>query len=232
MGGKDPVYIRPDVKLDAIIQDLLEGCYGNAGQSCCSVERIYVHEDIYQPFVDAFVAASAAVTMGHPLHEKPVFGPLVSAAARSRVQALVDDAVAKGAQALLPTGKSSLVREGAAYMEAQVLSGVDHSMAIMKEETFGPAIPIMAISSDDEAVALMNDSDYGLTASIWSQDIDTALALGQQVDSGTFYVNRCDHADLLLPFGGVKQSGIGRSYGIQGLEELVTTRSFHVRTLA
>ncbi|MFC7050002.1 aldehyde dehydrogenase family protein [Emcibacter nanhaiensis] len=231
LGGKDPVYLRSDVQIDRIMGDLLEGCYGNAGQSCCSVERIYVHKDLYGRFVDAFTEATAGVTLGHPIEEKTFIGPLVSATAANRVKGLVSEAVGKGAKALLPSGKSPLVGDGTAYMEPQILVDVDHSMAIMKEETFGPVMPVMSVESDEEAVALMNDSQYGLTAAIWSNDIDRAVALGHQVESGTFYVNRCDHADLYLPFGGVKESGIGRSYGLKGLEELVTTRSFHIRTL-
>ncbi len=231
LGGKDPIYIRPDVPLDNIMDDLMEGCFGNAGQSCCSVERIYVHRDIFQLFIDRFVAAAAQVKIGHPIDDKSFIGPVVSSAAAARINELVSDATSKGAKALLPTGLSPLGKPGSAYVEPQVLVDVDHTMAIMREETFGPVIPVMSVDSDDQAVELMNDSDYGLTAAIWSQDVELALALGRRIESGTFYVNRCDHADMYLPWGGVKQSGIGRSYCVKGLEELVTSRSYHIRTL-
>jgi len=231
LGGKDPVYIRADAPVEKIMDDLMEGSFGNAGQSCCSVERIYVHRDIHDRFVDCFTSATAKVEMGHPINDKPFFGPLVSAAAATRVNGLVEDAVAKGARQLMPTGKSPLVTPGGAYVEPQVLVNVDHSMAIMKDETFGPVIPIMAVDSDEQAVALMNDSDYGLTSAVWTQDIDRGLELGRQLESGMFYLNRCDHADMYLPWGGVKKSGIGRSYCEKGLEELVVPRSYHLRTL-
>ncbi len=232
LGGKDPLYLRSDVSIPAILDDLMEGCFGNAGQSCCSVERIYVHQDIYQDFVAQFEAAVAKVHMGHPIDEKPFFGPVVSTAAADRINGLTADAVAKGAKAVFAAGRSPLAKAGSAYVEPQVLLNVDHSMAVMRDETFGPVIPVMKVSGDDEAIKLMNDTDYGLTASIWSQDIDTALELGRKVESGLFYVNRCDHADLYLPWGGVKRSGIGRSYTFKGLEELVSPRAYHVRTLS
>lgn len=231
LGGKDAVYIRADSPIEPIIADLLEGSFGNAGQSCCSVERLYVNRAIYPAFVDAFVAAAESVDLGHPITDRPFIGPLVSAQAATRIRGLLDDAVAKGARAALPTGRFAAEDLGPAYMAPQVMLDVNHSMALMHEETFGPVVPIMAVEDDEQAVALMNDASYGLTAAIFSSDLDAATALGRRVESGTFYVNRCDHADMNLPWGGVKQSGVGRSYALEGLRELVTTRSWHIRTL-
>lgn len=232
LGGKDPIYIRPDAPVEQIMPELMEGSFGNAGQSCCSVERIYVHRDIHDRFVESFTSAAAKIELGHPIDDQPFLGPLVSAAAATRVNRLVAEAVAKGASQLMPVGNSALAGPGSAYVEPQVLVNVDHGMAVMKEETFGPVIPIMAVDSDEEAIRLMNDSDYGLTAAVWTQDTERGLELGRQLESGMFYLNRCDHADMYLPWGGVKKSGIGRSYCDKGLEELVVPRSYHLRTLA
>lgn len=232
LGGKDPLYLRHDAPLDLIMDDLIEGCFGNAGQSCCSVERIYVHRDIYREFLDRFTAAAAQVTIGHPVEDKSYIGPVVSVAAAERIGGLVEDALAKGAKAALPAPQSPLVRPGSAYVAPQVLLDADHSMAIMREETFGPVVPVMAVPDDETAVSLMNDTDYGLTASIWSTDQERALALGRQLETGVFYVNRCDHADMFLPWGGMRRSGIGRSYAVQGLADLVTPRGYHLRSLS
>ncbi|MGO4560248.1 aldehyde dehydrogenase family protein [Mesorhizobium sp. 2RAF21] len=230
LGGKDPAYFRSDAQIESIMDDVIEGCFGNAGQSCCSVERIYVHRSIYDRFLEALVAEASKVGVGHPIEERPMFGPLVSTAAARRVKSLTEQAVRAGAKPLLPVGRSPLPAADNAYVEHQFLTNADHSMDIYRDEVFGPVVPIIAVDSDEQAVGLMNDSDYGLTASIWSQDIDTALALGRRVESGTFYVNQGDFADRILPWGGVKKSGIGRSYGIKGLEELVQARSYHIRT--
>lgn len=230
LGGKDPAYFRADSLIEPIMDDLVEGCFGNAGQSCCSVERIYVHRSIYKDFVDALVAAAEKVGVGHPIDEKPMFGPLVSSASAKRVTGLAEQAVRSGARPLLRSGLSPLAVPGSAYVEHQLLADADHSMDIYRDEVFGPIVPIMAVDSDEDAIRLMNDSEYGLTASIWSQDTDAALALGRRIESGTFYVNQCDFADRILSWGGVKKSGIGRSYGIKGLDELVEARSYHIRT--
>lgn len=229
LGGSDPAYIRPDVDIDAIVADLAEGCFGNAGQSCCSVERLYVHGDIHDRFVEAFVEATRAVTLGHPVEQPSYIGPVVTAAAARRIRDTVAQAVAGGARSILPNGPSPLAGADSAYVEPHVIVGADHGMTVMRQESFGPVAPIMRVSGDEEAVALMNATDYGLTASIWSGDVATALALGARVHSGTLYINRCDHADPALPWGGVRQSGVGRSYAREGFDELTVARAHHVR---
>lgn len=229
LGGSDPAYIRPDVDIAAIVADLVEGCFGNAGQSCCSVERLYVHDDIHDRFVEAFVEATRAVTLGHPVEQPSYIGPVVTTAAAGRIRDTITQAVAAGARSIVPNGPSPLAGADSAYVEPHVIVGADHGMTVMRNETFGPVAPIMRVSGDEEAVTLMNATDYGLTASIWSADIDTALALGGRVHSGTLYINRCDHADLTLPWGGVRQSGIGRSYAREGFDEMTVARAHHVR---
>lgn len=229
LGGSDPAYIRPDVNIDAIVADLAEGCFGNAGQSCCSVERLYVHSDIHDRFVEAFAEATRAVTIGHPVEAPAYIGPVVTTAAAERIRRTVAQSVDAGAHAIMPGGPSPLAGPDSAYVEAHILVGVDHGMAVMREESFGPIAPIMRVSGDEEAVVLMNATDYGLTASIWSGDVETAQALGARVRSGTLYINRCDHADLSLPWGGVRQSGVGRSYAREGFDELTVARAHHVR---
>ena len=229
LGGSDPAYIRSDANVGAIVADLVEGCFGNAGQSCCSVERLYVHTDIHDKFVDAFVEAARDVTLGHPIDTPGYIGPVVSTASAQRVRGLVAEAVADGAKEILPTGVSSLSAFDNAYLEPRVLIGVEQGMKVVRQEVFGPVASIIRVSGDEQAVAMMNDSPYGLTASVWTADTERAVALGRQIESGTFYVNRCDHADLNLPWGGVKQSGIGRSYSVEGFEELTAPRAWHVR---
>jgi len=229
LGGSDPAYIRSDVDVDAIVGDLVEGCFGNAGQSCCSVERLYVHSDIHDRFVEALREAAKVVSIGHPVESPGYIGPVVSRDAAARIRGTVSDAIARGAREILPVGASQLAEAASAYVEPRILTHVDHDMPLMRHEIFGPVASIMKVESDERAIALMNDSDYGLTASIWSADIERAVALGRQVRSGTFYVNRCDHADLNLPWGGVKQSGIGRSYALEGFAELTAPRAWHVR---
>jgi len=230
LGGKDPAYIRPDADLGKTIPLLIEGAYSNAGQSCCSVERLYVHEAIAKRFIDAFTAQAAQVTIDHPITAKSYIGPVVSARAAGTIRAHIEDALAKGAKRTMPPGPSPAGDLGEAYVQPEVLIGVDHRMRVMREETFGPVAAIQIVRDDAEAVALMNDSDYGLSASIWTADHETGLRLLDEVEAGTVYLNRCDHADLYLPWGGVKNSGLGRMNGREGLRQASDIKAYHVRT--
>jgi acyl-CoA reductase-like NAD-dependent aldehyde dehydrogenase len=227
LGGKDPAYVQPDADVEAAAAGLVSGSFDNAGQSCCSVERIYVHSHVYDAFVECFVARMRALQFGDP-RSQPDVGPVVSLGAASRIRQRVEEAVAANATAIAHPARSSC-DPGSAYFAPLVLLGATHAMPIMQDELFGPVAPIVRVDTDDIAIELMNDSRYGLTASVWSKDENSALAVASAIDAGTCYINRCDHADLLLPWGGVKTSGIGRSYGQVAFDELTFLKSFHVR---
>jgi acyl-CoA reductase-like NAD-dependent aldehyde dehydrogenase len=229
LGGKDPAYVRPDASLSAAIENLVDGAYFNSGQSCCAVERIYVHRDIYRPFVDGFVDLAKAYRLGDPLDPATTLGPLVRADAAARVRAQIEAALGGGARALIDPKLFPADREGTPYLAPQVLVDVDHSMGVMCEETFGPVVGIMPVHDDEEAIRLMNDSRYGLTASIWTEDLDEAIRIGDRVETGTWYMNRCDYLDPALAWTGVKDSGRGTTLSRLGFEAFTRPKSFHLR---
>lgn len=229
LGGKDPAYVRPDAQLEATIENLVDGSYFNAGQSCCAVERIYVHRDIYESFVEGFVALTRRYRLGNPLEAETTLGPMVRTSAAEFVRAQIAEAVAQGARPLIDAREFPADRRGTPYVAPQVLVDVDHGMAVMTDETFGPVIGVMPVKDDDEAVALMNDSRYGLTASIWTSDVDAAIRIGDRVETGTWFLNRCDYLDPALAWTGVKDSGRGCSLSTLGYEALTRPKSFHLR---
>jgi len=230
LGGKDPAYVRPDCNLDATIAELVDGSFFNAGQSCCGVERIYVHRDVYDAFIDGFVALTNDHVLGNPLDPATTLGPMVRESAAGFVRGQVGDAVSAGARPLIDPVRFAASKAGTPYLAPQVLVDVDHSMRVMSEETFGPVVGIMRVADDDEAVTLMNDSDYGLTASIWSADVEAAIALGDRVETGTLYLNRCDYLDPALAWTGVKDTGRGVSLSGLAFDTLTRPKSFHLRT--
>jgi acyl-CoA reductase-like NAD-dependent aldehyde dehydrogenase len=230
LGGKDPAYVRADADLDHAIENLVDGAFFNSGQSCCGVERIYAHADIHDRFVDGFAELAGAYTLGDPMDRATTLGPMVRVAAADHVRRQIADAVAAGAKALIDPGGFAHDEEGTPYLAPQLLTSVDHSMAVMREETFGPIAGIMKVSSDAEAVALMNDSPYGLTASIWTTDSEAAVAIGDRVDTGTWFMNRCDYLDPALAWTGVKESGRGCTLSTLAYEHLTRPKSFHLRT--
>jgi acyl-CoA reductase-like NAD-dependent aldehyde dehydrogenase len=229
LGGKDPAYVRADAPLEATVAGLVDGAFFNAGQSCCAVERIYVHRSRFDEFVDAFVALTRGYVLGDPLDPTTTLGPLVRAEAAGEVRAQVSEAVAKGARPLVGGAGFPADRPGTPYLAPEVLVDVDHGMRVMTEESFGPVIGIMPVEGDDAAVALMNDSRYGLTASVWTTDPDAAVAIGDRVETGTVYLNRCDHLDPALAWTGVKDSGRGVSLSVHGFRALTRPKSFHLR---
>jgi acyl-CoA reductase-like NAD-dependent aldehyde dehydrogenase len=232
LGGKDPAYVRPDAPLAATIENLVDGAFFNAGQSCCAVERIYVHRDVYREFVDGFVALTRQYRLGNPLRPETTLGPMVRASAAALVRAQIAEALQQGARSLIDPREFADDADGTPYVAPQALVDVDHRMRIMTEETFGPAVGIMAVKDDDEAVALMNDSRYGLTASIWTSDADAAVGIGDRVETGTWFMNRCDYLDPALAWTGVKDSGRGCSLSRLGYEALTRPKSFHLRLWA
>ncbi|HYZ26106.1 MAG TPA: aldehyde dehydrogenase family protein [Geminicoccaceae bacterium] len=230
LGGKDPAYVRPDADLDHATLNLADGAFFNSGQSCCAIERIYVHRDVYDRFVDGLIEVARSYRLGDPTDPETTLGPLVRPAAADFVRAQVQEAVAAGARAHIDPKAFAGDAPGTAYLAPQVLTGVDHSTRIMTEETFGPAVGVMAVASDDEAVRLMNDSRYGLTAAIWTSDEDAAIRIGDRVETGTWFMNRCDYLDPALAWTGVKDSGRGCSLSRLQYEHLTRPKSFHLRT--
>jgi acyl-CoA reductase-like NAD-dependent aldehyde dehydrogenase len=230
LGGKDPAYVRSDAPLDKTIAELVDGSFFNGGQSCCGIERIYVHRDVYDEFVDGFVDLTRRYRLGTPLDPATTLGPVVRASAAAFVRGQVDEAVAHGGRALIDPREFDADAPGTAYLAPQVLVDVDHAMRVMTEESFGPVVGIMRVDGDDDAVALMNDSAYGLTASVWTTDVDAAVAIGDGVDTGTWYLNRCDYLDPALAWTGVKDSGRGVSLSTLGYHALTRPKSFHLRT--
>ena len=230
LGGKDPAYVRADAKLDHAIENVIDGAFFNSGQSCCGIERIYVHAEAYDAFVEGAVEAVRAYVLGNPIEPETTLGPMVRASAADFVRGQIADAVAAGAKALIDPKAFAADAVGTPYLAPQILVDVDHSMRVMTEESFGPVVGIMKVASDEEAVALMNDSDFGLTASIWTTDEDAAIAIGDRVETGTWFMNRADYLDPALAWTGVKDSGRGCSLSRVGYEQLTRPKSFHLRT--
>jgi acyl-CoA reductase-like NAD-dependent aldehyde dehydrogenase len=233
LGGKDPAYVRPDAPLEATAEALVDGAFFNSGQSCCAVERIYVHEAVYARFIDLFVDVTRATQkLGNPLDRDTTLGPVVSAAAAAGIRSQIAAAVAAGARPLLSTAEFAAATPDGPYMAPQILTDVHHGMSVMHEETFGPAIGIMRVPSDEEAVGVMNDSTYGLTASVWTADLDEGLSLAERIETGTCFVNRCDYLDPALAWVGVKDSGRGCSLSSLGYTQLTRPKSFYGRVLS
>ena len=231
LGGNDPAYVRADANLDAAVETLVDGAFFNSGQSCCGIQRIYVERSLYPEFVDKAVALTRQYVLGNPLDPNVTLGPVVRVAAADAVRAIVADAVAKGARALIDPRKFTLDRAGSAYLAPQILIDVNHGMQVMNEECFGPVVGIMPVDTDEEAMALMNDSPYGLTACLFTQDEAAALAIGDRLQTGTVFMNRCDYLDPALAWTGVKNTGRGATLSMLGYEQLTRPKSFHLKAL-
>jgi acyl-CoA reductase-like NAD-dependent aldehyde dehydrogenase len=229
LGGKDPAYVRADANLEHAVENLVDGSFFNSGQSCCGIERIYVHRDVYELFVEGFVELTRRYVLGNPLDPSTDLGPVARASHAAFVRGEIAKAVQAGAKALIDEREFAAATPDGPYLAPQVLVGVDHSMSVMREETFGPVVGIMPVSGDDEAVERMNDSPYGLTASVWTSDRDAAVAIGDRVETGTWFMNRCDYLDPGLAWVGVKDSGRGCTLSKLGYEQLTRPKSYHLR---
>jgi acyl-CoA reductase-like NAD-dependent aldehyde dehydrogenase len=232
LGGCDPAYVRHDADVSHAIENLVDGAFFNSGQSCCGIQRIYAHENVYDEFVAGAIALTEKYVLGVPTDPATTLGPVVRPAAADQVRKQIAASIANGARGAIDERQFDASRPGTAYIAPQLLLDVDHTMSVMREEIFGPVAAIMKVSGDDEAVRLMNDSDFGLTAAIWTQDLDAALAIGDRVQTGTWFMNRCDYLDPALAWVGVKDSGRGCTLSRVGYEHLTRPKSFHLRSLA
>ncbi|HSA68086.1 MAG TPA: aldehyde dehydrogenase family protein [Burkholderiales bacterium] len=226
LGGKDPVYVCEDASVQTAAESLADGAMYNAGQSCCSVERIYVHERLHDRFVDAFVATVKGYRCGDPMDEATYLGPLARAPQLAVLERQIADAVAKGAKLLL--GGKRIARPGN-WFEATVLSRADHTMELMREETFGPVIGIQKVADDAEAVRLMNDTEYGLTAGVYTPDEARARRILAQIRAGSVYWNCCDRVSPRLPWSGIGHSGIGLTLSTYGIQAMTRPKAWHLR---
>ncbi len=227
LGGKDPGYVMEDADLEAAAETLIDGAMFNSGQCCCGIERIYVAEPLFDAFVEKAVAIVEGYTLGNPLDPETTLGPMAQARFAEEVRAQTAEAVAAGATALIDPGR--FPRDGGAYLMPQILTGVDHSMRVMREESFGPVVGIMPVKDDDEAVRLMNDSDYGLTASLWTAETDRAEAIGDRIETGTVFQNRADYLDPALCWTGCKSTGRGGGLSVIGYHNLTRPKSYHLK---
>lgn len=230
LGGKDAAYVRPDANMAHAVENVLDGAFFNSGQSCCAIERVYVHEAIYDRFLEEAIAVTRTYVLGDPLDPAVTLGPMVRTAAADFARAQIAEAVSQGATTLIDESEFPASKVGTPYLAPQILTGVNHSMRVMHEESFAPIVGIMKVSSDEEAIRLMNDSAFGLTGSVWTTDADAALAIGEQVEVGTWFMNRCDYLDPGLAWTGVKDSGRGCSLSRVAYEHLTRPKSFHLRT--
>jgi acyl-CoA reductase-like NAD-dependent aldehyde dehydrogenase len=228
LGGKDPAYVLPDVKLDHAVENLVDGAFYNSGQCCCGIERIYVHERVFEPFVQGFVDLTKTYVVGNPLEQETTLGPMARGSFADHVRNHTAEALRKGAH---PHIRLSVKgdRPGSPYLAPEVLTNVNHQMAVMREESFGPVVGIMKVRDDEEAIELMNDSPYGLTASIWTTDMERAASIGGRIETGTVFMNRCDYVDPGLVWTGVKDTGRGAALSEYGFDALTQPKSYHLR---
>ncbi|WP_298628417.1 aldehyde dehydrogenase family protein [uncultured Legionella sp.] len=230
LGGKDPAYIRADADLDHAVETAIDGAFFNSGQSCCGIERIYVHQDIYEEFVNKAIHLVKQYKLGRSDDPETTLGPVVRAAAADFVRRQINEAVEQGAVTHIDSSDFKLDKPGSPYLAPQIVTNVTHQMRLMTEETFGPVVGIMAVSGDEEAIKLMNDSAFGLTAAVFTRDINKGIAIGEQLQTGTFFINRCDYLDPALAWTGVKNSGRGCTLSSLGYEHLTRPKSFHIKT--
>jgi acyl-CoA reductase-like NAD-dependent aldehyde dehydrogenase len=229
LGGKDPAYVTPEANLKFAVENLVDGAFFNSGQCCCGIERIYVHESRYDAFLEAYVELTSQYVLDDPLKESTTLGPMARVNLAEVVREQTREALAKGAKAHIDPAAFAMDKPGSPYLAPQVLTSVDHAMSVMRDESFGPVIGIMKVKDEAEAIALMNDSPYGLTASIWTENVDEAKRVGAEIETGTVYMNRCDYLDPGLAWTGVKDTGYGASLSTLGYGALTRPKSYHLR---
>ena len=228
LGGKDPGYVRADADLDAAVDTLIDGAMFNSGQCCCGIERIYVHESLYDAFVDKAVTLVKSYTLGNPFDEATTIGPMANVRFAKEVRAQISEALDAGAVKHIETMAND---DGGAYLTPQILTNVSHDMRIMRDETFGPVVGIMSVKDDQQAIELMNDSQFGLTCSLWTNDTEKALDIGRRLETGTVFMNRCDYLDPALCWTGCKDTGRGTGLSVLGFQALTRPKSYHLKKI-
>ena len=229
LGGKDPGYVREDADVEAAAETLIDGAMFNSGQCCCGIERIYVHESHFKDFTEKAQSIVESYVLGDPLDPVTTLGPMANERFAKTVRAHIADAISGGARTLIDSSNFEKDRAGTPWLAPQILVDVDHSMAVMREESFGPVVGIMKVSGDDEAVELMNDSDFGLTASLWTKDVEKAAEIGRRTETGTVFMNRCDYLDPALCWTGCKETGRGASLSVLGYQSVTRPKSYHLK---
>ena len=226
LGGKDPGYVMEDADLDAAVETLIDGAMFNSGQCCCGIERIYVVESLYEKFLNKAINIVQNYKLGNPLEPETTIGPMANKRFSDEVRLQISEAIELGATAHIEIFKND---DAGTYVTPQILTGVDHNMRIMNDETFGPVVCIMPVSSDEEAISLMNDSEFGLTASLWTKDVGRAEKIADQIETGTVFLNRADYLDPALCWTGCKNTGSGGGLSIIGYHNLTRPKSYHLK---
>ncbi len=229
LGGKDPAYVRKDCNLQHAIENLADGAFFNSGQSCCGIERIYVDNEIYEKFVEGIKNITEQYILDDPLKEQTNLGPVVKLSSATFIRNHIKEAISKGAKDIIDNKNFKISEDNNCYVSPSILIDVDHSMPFMMDETFGPTVGIMKVTNEGQAVKLMNDSPYGLTACIWTSDKEFAFTFGKKIHTGTFFMNRCDYLDPGLAWTGVKDTGIGVTLSVLGFDHLTRPKSYHFR---
>lgn len=229
LGGKDPGYVMEDANVDAAVDTLIDGAMFNSGQCCCGIERIYVHESLYDEFVEKAVKIVSGYKLGNPLDEETTIGPMANKRFADEVRAQIKDAVEAGAKPLIDPALFPADDGTNAYLAPQILVDVNHDMKVMREESFGPVVGIMKVKSDAEAIELMNDSDFGLTCSLWTGDENRAADIARQLETGTVFMNRADYLDPALCWTGCKDTGRGGALSVIGYHALTRVKSYHFK---
>ena len=227
LGGKDPGYVMEDADLDAAVDTLIDGAMFNSGQCCCGIERIYVHESLFEAFVQKAVAIVSRYKLGNPLDSETTLGPMAHVRFADEVRRQTSEAIDEGAKAHIDP--AIFPQNGGAYLMPQILTNVTHNMRIMREESFGPVVGIMSVKNDFEAIQLMNDSNFGLTASLWTQDQIRAEKIADQIETGTVFMNRADYLDPGLCWTGCKDTGRGGGLSVIGYHNLTRPKSYHMK---
>lgn len=229
LGGKDPAYVRADADLDAAVETLIDGAMFNSGQCCCGIERIYVDESLFEAFVEKAKNIVEGYVLGNPLDSTTTLGPMAHVRFADEVRAQISEALEEGATSVIDRTLFPKDTGTDAYIAPEILIDVDHSMRVMKDESFGPVVGIMKVSSDEQAIELMNDSPFGLTASIWTKDTEAAAKIGAEIETGTVFMNRCDYLDPALCWTGCKDTGRGMSLSVLGYQSITRPKSYHMK---